>query len=469
MTSSVALILWFILLAALLRFDPARDSTPSLALWVPVIWAFILGSRLPSQWIGGRIAGTVQAFAEGNPLDRSIDVVLILLSIGILVSRSFKWSSFFVRNLALTAYVFFALVSVCWSDFPFVAFKRWFRDIGNYLVILVVLSHPRPLEAVRTFLRRLCFLLIPLSILLIKYFPEIGMSYDFWTGIPSYVGVTTSKNLLGLAGMISGLFFFWDVVARWSERTKRKTRQVLLLDFTFIVMSLWVLNLARATTSNVCLLLGCLAISAAHSKTFRKNPAFLKALIPASFCLYLILTLVFDMGGTLAGAVGKDPTLTDRTRIWAFLLGMHTNPLLGTGYESFWMGSRASFFWMTSGLRQINEAHNGYLEIYLNLGLVGLLLIGGFVMASYRRICRRLTPFSNLASLTLAFWIVMLFFSVTEAGFRSSLILLMFLLGGISIPERSARRVRKVGALDSAVVDLLPELPLEAKGVAVTT
>jgi hypothetical protein len=45
----------------------------------------------------------------------------------------------------------------------------------------------------------------------------------------------------------------------------------------------------------------------------------------------------------------------------------------------------------------------------------------------------------------------------------------MFLLGGISIPERSARRVRKVGALDSAVVDLLPELPLEAKGVAVTT
>ena len=38
----------------------------------------------------------------------------------------------------------FALMSFCWSDFPFVAFKRWFRDLGNYLVILVVLVRSAP-------------------------------------------------------------------------------------------------------------------------------------------------------------------------------------------------------------------------------------------------------------------------------------------------------------------------------------
>lgn len=55
MPPSLALFLWFILLVALLRFDPAKDSGTSLALWVPVTWMFILGTRLPSQWLGGQV------------------------------------------------------------------------------------------------------------------------------------------------------------------------------------------------------------------------------------------------------------------------------------------------------------------------------------------------------------------------------------------------------------------------------
>ena len=41
-------------------------------------------------------------------------------------------------------------------------------------MILVALSDPRPLEAVRAVLRRLCYLLISLSVVLVKYYPEIG-------------------------------------------------------------------------------------------------------------------------------------------------------------------------------------------------------------------------------------------------------------------------------------------------------
>ncbi len=48
---------------------------------------------------------------------------------------------------------------------------------------------------------------------------------------------------------------------------------------------------------------------------------------------------------------------------------MKTNPLLGTGYESFWLGPRLQWFWQHAGLGHINEAHNGYLEVYLNLGI----------------------------------------------------------------------------------------------------
>ncbi len=283
MPPSVALLVWLILLLGLLCFDPAKDSGTSLALWVPVTWMFIVGSRLPSQWFGNQVGQAAQALEEGNPLDRSVYFILMLLAIGILISRSFNWGDFFARNLALVAFLSFALLSVMWSDFPFVAFKRWFRDLGNYLVILVALSDPRPLEAVRTVLRRLCYLLIPLSILLVKYYPEMGKQYDQWTGIATYAGATTSKNMLGVACLLSGIFLFWDTVTRWSHRKERQTKRIILVNGSFLAMTLWLLNLSNSATSRVCLVLGCLVIAAVHSKAFRRRPGFLKALIPVGF------------------------------------------------------------------------------------------------------------------------------------------------------------------------------------------
>jgi len=458
MPPSLALFLWFILTVALLSWDPAKQSTTSPALWVPVIWMFILGSRLPSQWLGGPIGQAVQALEEGNPLNRTVSSALLLLAFGILMSRSFKWGNFLARNLVLTAFLSFALVSVLWSDFPFVALKRWIRDLGNYLVILVALSDRRPLEAIRTVLRRVSYLLVPLSILLIKYYPQIGKQYQFWTGADMYVGATTSKNMLGVACLISGLFFFWDTVTRWPERKRRRTKRILLVNVAFIAMTFWLLNLSSSATSTVCLVIGCLVIAAVHTKSLKRRPALLKVMIPTCFCLYLVLAFVFNMNGELAGAVGRDPTLTDRTKIWEVLLSMHTNPLVGTGYESFWLGPRLEFFQQKSGLGFLNEAHNGYLELYLNLGLIGLFILIGFLVASYLTICRRLSSSSSLVSLQLALWTLLLLYNCTEAAFKGQLMWVVFLLAVLVVPERVANRVRSVSAVGKA--DAAQQVPI---------
>jgi exopolysaccharide production protein ExoQ len=435
----LALFLWFVLLMGLLCFDPAKEAGVSAALWVPVIWMFIIGSRLPSQWLGSHVGIAAQALEEGNPFDRTISLLLILLAIGILLSRSFNWLGFFARNLALIAFLFFAIASVVWSDFPFVAFKRWFRDLGNYLVILVALSDPRPLEAVRTVLRRLSYLLIPLSVVLIKYYPQIGKSWDPWTGIAEYSGVTTGKNMLGVLCLVCGIFFYWDTVTRWADRKERRTRRIILLNIAFMTMTLWLLGMSNSATSRVCLVVGCLIITAARNKTVKRHPGLLTLGIPVVICLYLTLAFGFgvDIKDAVAQAVGRDPTLTDRTKIWSFLLSMKTNPLLGVGYESFWLGPRLERFWQNAALGHINEAHNGYLEVYLNLGIVGLIFFGWFVVASYRTICRKLA-LSSLGPLRLSLWTVVLLYSVTEAGFRSGLMWLTFLLGAIAVPERAS-------------------------------
>jgi exopolysaccharide production protein ExoQ len=450
MPPSLALLVWLVLLLALLRFDPANVTGTSVALWVPLIWVFIVASRLPSQWLGVGGGTQAQAFEEGNPLDRTIYLLLILLAIGILASRSFKWGDFFARNLALVAFVSFALLSVFWSDFPLAAFKKWFRDLGNYLVILVVLSDPCPLEAVRTLLRRVSYLLIPLCILLDKYFPNLSRYFDPWSGIGIYTGATTGKNLLGLVALLSGLFFFWDTITRWSDRKDRRTKRIIRVNVGFFAMSLWVMNTANSATCRVCMVLGCLVVAAAHSKFFRRHPGSLKMLIPSIFLLYLLLAYGLDLNGTMAGAVGKDPTLTDRTKIWAFVLGMHTNSLIGTGYESFWMGPRLQHVWQKAGLGGLTEAHNGYLEVYLNLGIIGVVLLIGFLISGYRNICRRLKSSPSLASLNLALWTIMLFYCVTEAGFRSGYMWTILLLATLALPRLAEEKTHYVSAFESA-------------------
>ena len=168
MSPSLALYLWFFLLVALLCFDPARDSRVSAAVWIPVVWLFIVGTRLPSQWLGGHVGQAAQALEEGNPLDRAVSSLLILLAIGVLTQRSFRWEAFFSKNLALTAFLSFALLSVIWSDFPFIAFKRWFRDLGNYLVILVPFSDPLRYKPPGLFFVGFPTSLISLSVVLIN-------------------------------------------------------------------------------------------------------------------------------------------------------------------------------------------------------------------------------------------------------------------------------------------------------------
>jgi len=433
LTPYLAALLWLISLVALLAYDPARKPG-TVALWIPTIWLVILGSRLPSQWLGGG-GYSAEALTEGNPVDRTIFLCLIFLSIALLAKRRFQWGVFFSSNPLMTLFLSYALLSVIWSDFPFVTFKRWFRDLGNYLVVLVPLAERAPTEAIVTVLRRLFYLLIPVNVLIVKYFPDIGRQFDPWSGAGFYCGAATSKNVLGIVCLISGLLFFWDALVTWGKRKEKRMKRLLAVDIAFVIMTLWLLNLSNSATSRLCLGVGCLVIVVARTRFTRRNPTPVKVLIPICFLVYLMLSLGFNFNAMIAQAVGRDPTLTHRTEIWGILVGMHTNPILGVGYETFWLGDRLDYIWRVFA-PGLNEAHNGYLEMYLNLGLVGVLLLMGFLLSGYKLIWRRVVAGADIASLNLAVWSVMLFYNMTEVGFRSGLMWLTVLFGMIRMPAR---------------------------------
>lgn len=216
MSPQLALVLTIIFVVYLLRRGFDSDYKPSLALWVPTIWFMILMSRPVTLWLNLSSSSVVtnqsaEDLLDGTPIDRFVFLVLIVCGVVILWSRHLAWGKIIGHNTFLMLFLVYCGVSIFWSDFPFTAFKRWTKGLGDPIMVLIMLTEQKPLMAVETVIRRCAYVLLPFSALFIKYYPEYGKVYDEWTGFGMYTGVTTNKNLLGIVLMICGLFFTWRV------------------------------------------------------------------------------------------------------------------------------------------------------------------------------------------------------------------------------------------------------------------
>ena len=137
-------------------------------------------------------------------------------------------------------------------------------------------------------------------------------------------------------------------------------------------------------------------------------------------------------------SLGRNSTLTGRTQIWAAVLAQRINPVLGTGFESFWMGNRLQSVWTLSQVG-IEEAHNGYLELYLNLGWVGLTLMGMLIVTGYRNGLELFRRDPVAGQLRMAFLTCGVIYSCTEAGFRMmNPVWIGFLLAIVAVPVGEA-------------------------------
>jgi O-antigen ligase len=138
----------------------------------------------------------------------------------------------------------------------------------------------------------------------------------------------------------------------------------------------------------------------------------------------------------LVQAVGRDSTLTGRTDIWKDVLPLTVSPLFGAGYESFWLGPRLDKIWSKDWGARPNQAHNGYLEVYLDLGWVGLFLLGLVMIWGYSGIVSMLRSYSTIGRLKLAFFAVAAAYNLTEHGFRElHPVWIMFLLAVTVLPD----------------------------------
>jgi len=384
----------------------------------------------------GPIVDSPERYVEGSPLDAFVFGTLLAAGLIVLVGRRRQVGLLLRANGPILLFFSYCALSTLWSDYTFVAFKRWTKALGDVVMVLIVLTDPDRLPALKRVLARAAFLLVPLSVLFIKFYPDLGRSYNQWTWLPMYAGVTTGKNELGMTCLVFGLGSAWRFFRafRAGEGTRRAGR--VIAHGIILAMVLWLLRMSNSMTSLSCFIMagGLLAITSLVR--LARKPVVVHLLVAAIVSVSFSV-LFLHVGGGALETMGRDSTLTGRTEIWSTVLSVAENPLVGTGYESFWLPERIQRLWDVFGLH-INEAHNGYLEVYLNLGWIGVALLAVLIVTGYRNVSVAFRRDPDAGGLRLAYFIAAVVYSFTEAGFRTmSLIWIVFLLATTAVPEPS--------------------------------
>ncbi|MEY4749953.1 MAG: hypothetical protein RIQ60_2167 [Pseudomonadota bacterium] len=389
--------------------DTRRHPDLSPALWWVVAWFCLLGTRPLTSWVDP--AGASTAYDDGSPVERIAHAALILAAIVVLLRRQLDWHMLLSGQGWLLLFFGYCALSLLWADTPLVALKRWVKDVGQVVMALLVITEVRPVEAMQAVFRRCAWLLLPISLLLIRWVPELGRTFHVGTGEMMAIGVATHKNSLGVLVLVCLVYLLWDLSASrgWRDRI-----QALLLTG----MGLDLLVQAGSATATGCAALALVVLLGLG------RPAVRRHLLVIEFTLACAAVLLWLTGGAQAlltfavvDLFGRDPTLTTRTDVWPLLLEQVDNLLLGTGYGSFWTGDRLATLNARLGIIQ---AHNGYLETCLNGGLLGLGLLLAWLCAGCLGCHRQLAAGVAWARPACAVLAVLAVYNITEAAFDTT-------------------------------------------------
>ncbi|AFY32531.1 O-antigen ligase [Calothrix sp. PCC 7507] len=320
-----------------------------------------------------------QEFVVPAPINTLFNIssygILILLVIG-------RWKHLAyaaTRDKSLLLLVVVAVISIFWSENV-----SYTADYAKGLIRTTLLGiflgmRYTPKEQMRL-LSWIFLLAIILSLFAGALMPAYGT--HFINGVISWRGIYDHKQRLGrFMGFAASLLLM-------TLFDKHNNRWITLVG---MVLSLVLLKLSNSTTGLIMLFF-TLALLPIYKVAKQRNYRLFYLLLLLLFSGALVISFLMNIESIFINILGKNLEFNGRTPIWSLVIekGLE-RPILGYGYYGFW-GSEASDYvlnntWLgdeKTGLENIidtsskkpvaNISHNGFLDLFLNLGLVGLSL-----------------------------------------------------------------------------------------------
>lgn len=414
MSQLIATILASIVIIGLFVLDRDGEARTSKALWIPSIYLLLICSRPVSSWLGVTPPDAAM-YGDGiysSPIDQFVSLGLLALGLMTLIARKRKVGLLLRGSGPIVLFYSYAALSILWSDFPYFTFKHWIKAVEDVVIVLIVWTDGDPVMAVKRILTRAGFILIPLSLLFCKYYPNLGRSFNKdWETI--YNGVADTKNSLGIICLIFGLASLWCFLGVYGEHKSRARGRHLLAHSIQLGIVIVLLGMSHSMTASVNLVLAGTVMILVKRRS-GANATRVHLIVAAVVCSALIPLFVAP---SLVESLGRDATFSGRTVIWHILPTFVRFPWLGAGYETFLSGPRLVQLKAIID-KTFQEAHNGYLEVWLNLGWIGVWLFALLLLAGYRNAVAAYRRDPAVGSLRLAFFTAVIIEGLTEAPFR---------------------------------------------------
>ncbi len=312
-------------------------------------------------------ADTVSDLNASNWLNQIVMGGLFVGSLLVLASQRKPVIRFIKKEKYLFIFLVWCLLSVLWSDFKIVSLKRAVQLVTSYTVILGALVFIESDEDILSKLRWILFVFVILSFLCVMFVPGAIHDYGSWRGF------RTHKTQLGMISLISSTV--------WAFSIKNRSVPVRWFSVLMLCLSVVLMVGSKSMTSILCFGIFWVTISViAIDRHLRRFPTSYP-LLPISILLVVgMLAAGYyfyqDQMGILMQGIGKDTTLTGRTYLWQRIADIsQEHAMLGTGYGGFWVLENPTLIHMYQTFIWIPlQSHCGYLDIYNELGIIGIVL-----------------------------------------------------------------------------------------------
>ena len=301
---------------------------------------------LTMAWVAMRHAGRLRGILRENRLLISLPILAILSSL---------WSGTRAHALLGAFSLLMQAILACYMC----VFLR-----GKRLMEMIVFTG---------------FIILTLSVLALFIH---GVGIDTYQQ-NAWRGVFGQRNICGAACV-------WFLLSAAHYRptqfiAKAMKLSVYLLGSVFLVMAG-----SRTAWELSCVAILICCIATAYRRFSRLDAIFIVCISVAAVACTSVLVYIFS--AQILHAIGKDPTLTGRSILWAVALqSVAHHPLLGYGYASFWTGlsGESANAVLTTGWME-GQAQNGYIDLLLQLGLCGLAIFVVITVVALRQSIRTL-------------------------------------------------------------------------------
>lgn len=266
-----------------------------------------------------------------------------------------------------------ALISFLWSDFSSWSLQKGITTIQTTYFGLYMASRFNLKQQLQMLAWALGIVAV-FSLLFNLALP--GAAIEAGANAGAWRGPFTQKNILARLMVLTAIVFLLLVLEN------RKHRYWLWGTFS---LSIFLILMTGSKTALLLFLMVVMLMPLYKALRWQDTK-----IIPLIIILVLVTgsIAVFVIGNweNILLSLGRDTTLSGRTNLWEGALEkIAERPWLGYGYQGFWQeGGGAEMIWKAEGYKP-PHAHNGFINITLDLGLVGLFLFLLTIATNYLR------------------------------------------------------------------------------------